>query len=231
METQPKIHSELKIKCCHSSKYNNQLSKIVVGLTFSLLWEAVYAVLPEDATGGGNFITENTQYCNYSRVTIGKTEWILTASHCLNKKTKKDLVYFYWDALLNPEITKRFHQLPSLKISNLSENTLIWEKIHIPWYLENEVWNKYYFMVTWSVEKDTQSGFLFIKAKEEEITNAKKKLKRIQSVWKWLSGAPVILSHNDTIVWVVSEATKDGKYIYFSGPENLKVLHKLIESK
>ncbi len=210
---------------------NIKLSRIVVELTFLLLWESTHAVIPKDTTGGGDFITENTRYCNYSRVIIGKTEWILTASHCVNKRTEKDLTYFHWSALLNHEITRKFQQLPSLKISKLSENTLIWQNVYIPWYLENKEWNKYYFIISWSVEKDTQSGFLFIKTNEEELLNVKKKLNRTQSVWRWLSGAPVILSHNDTIVWVVSEATKDGKYIYFSWPENLKVLHKLIESK
>jgi hypothetical protein len=231
MKTHPKIHNESKTKHWVYSRYNKQVSKAIVALTFSLLWESTHAVLPEDTTWGGDFVTENIQFCNYSRVIIWKTEWILTASHCINKKTKKDLVYFHWNALLNPEITKRFHQLPSLKISEISENNLIWEKVYIPWHLEDKDWNKQYFTLAWNALKDIQNWFFFIKMKEDELINANKRLNKTQPIWKWLSGSPVILSHNDTIVWIVSEATKDGKYIYFSGPENLKLLRSLIESK
>jgi hypothetical protein len=53
---------------------NRSVAKVALALAVILAGDPAYALLPKEATGGGDFSENGVQFCNFSRVKIGKGE-------------------------------------------------------------------------------------------------------------------------------------------------------------
>jgi hypothetical protein len=111
------------------------------------------------------------------------------------------LALFHGNALEASEIAEKFQRSAPIRLSEISDANLVGKNIYIPGHFEDSAGKtRYFFRLRGTVQRMENSRLFHIQIGSDAIEEAKKSLNRTQSVWKGLSGSPVLLASDDALV-------------------------------